>query len=109
MRKISLTAVLGSLILLASEFFLLVDVRLANRGALHSEAEIRAVLSIPPKGLIGETARYAAVNMTALAWIGYLLLMEGLLARTSVGSPGAAAASPLCIAVPGVDFYLVHL
>jgi hypothetical protein len=87
MKKFPFSLVLGLLIILASEFFLFADVYLSHRGALGSEAEIRKVLSTPPEGLFGEIAREVAVNMTALAWVGYILLMEGILARTAGGSP----------------------
>ena len=67
MKKFPYTLALGLLIILASEFFLFADLHFSHRGALRSEAEIRAVLSVEPTDLFGWIARLVAVNMTALA------------------------------------------
>jgi hypothetical protein len=87
MNRFPLSILLGLFIILASELFLFADVHLSHRGPIHSDAEYLGVVSTPPQGLIGEIAREVAVNMTALAWVGYILLMEGVLAATAGGSP----------------------
>jgi hypothetical protein len=87
MKRFPLTIILGLLIILTSEVFLFTDVHLTHRGAVETEAQTDAILAIPVDGLIGDIARNVAVNMTAIAWIGYLMMMEGILARQKNGSP----------------------
>lgn len=38
-----------------------------------------AVVIAPPRGTVGSVARWAAVNVTPICWVGYLLVMDGLL------------------------------
>jgi hypothetical protein len=85
--RFPLTTILGLLIILVCELFLWVDVHLSHRGPVHSEAQVNAILGSPAVGLLGDIAREVAVNMTALAWAGYILFMEGVLAATPGGSP----------------------
>jgi len=87
MKKFPLTILLGLLIILASEAFLFTDVYLTHRGAVETEAQTDAIMAMPTDGLIGDIARNVAINMTAIAWVGYLIMMEGILARQTAGSP----------------------
>ncbi len=75
-RRPPLTLWLGSALIIACEVLLSVDV--ARRGAAA------------PDGFVGMLARWVAINMTPLAWVGYLLVVEGLLAWRR----GTGAASP---------------
>ncbi len=87
MRRPPLTLPLGLLVILTAEALLLADVRLSGRGPVHTEAEARAVMAVWPTTDLGWVARGVAVNMTPLAWGGYLLAMEGLLRWQPAGSP----------------------
>jgi hypothetical protein len=86
-NKFPLTILLGLFIILWAEFFLFTDVHLTRRTAVHTETQANAILAMPRDGLIGAIAREVSVNMTAIAWIGYLILTEGVVARQSPGSP----------------------
>jgi hypothetical protein len=81
------TFILGLLIILISEALLFTDVRLSRRGTVETEAQAQAILSREPQGVLGSVARTMAVNMTAVAWIGYLLMLEGLLGYQAGKSP----------------------
>lgn len=71
----------GLLIILVCEALLFTDVYLSRRGSLKSHSEIQALkVNSPPTTSIGRAARYMAVNMTAIVWVGYLLFIEGILA-----------------------------
>ena len=85
MRRVPLTLILGLLLIAVSEALLFTDVHLTHRGPVHTEAESRAVAK--PTTPLGWVARGMAVNMTAVAWAGYLLAMDGLLAIRPPGSP----------------------
>jgi hypothetical protein len=88
MRGIPLTLWLGLLIVLLCEGMLFVDVRLSHRGALHSQSEINALREqVRPVGSVARTARWVAVNMTALVWLGYLVFLEGVLTWQKGKSP----------------------
>ncbi len=87
MKRFPLTILLGLLIILTAEFFLFADVYLDHRGVMKSQAQINAVLRQPMHGRFGHVARLVGINMTAIAWIGYLMMMEGVLGRQSPGSP----------------------
>jgi hypothetical protein len=86
-RKIPYTIILGLLIILASEFFLFAEVHLDHRGPVKTQAQIDAILTRPVDGLFIDLARNVAVNMTAIAWVGYLIFLEGVLGRQTPGSP----------------------
>jgi hypothetical protein len=60
------------------EILLFIDV--SRRGGLVVPDVSRAELPAPV-GTLGVVARYVAINMTALCWIGYLLVFDGLLTR----------------------------
>src|SRR4051812_6434061 len=77
----TLTLWLGLIIILVCEGLLFTDVYLSRRGPLRRHAEIQALkANNPPSTAIGRAARYMAVNMTAIVWVGYLLFIEGILA-----------------------------
>ena len=84
-KRWPLTLWLGVLIVAACEALLFIDVQLAHRGPVRSAAERLAVLN--PESSLGHAARWVAVNMTALVWIGYLILLEGLLTLMNGASP----------------------
>ena len=69
---------LGILIIAGCEGLLFIDVQISHRGAVRSAAERWAVSN--PTSTFAHTARWVAVNMTALVWVGYLFLLEGILA-----------------------------
>ncbi len=50
-----------------------------------------------PVGLLGEIARWTAVNMAALCWVAYLVTLDGLLALIAArrGRNGASDGSPI--------------
>ncbi len=68
------TFIVGVLLIAACETLLYVDVS-------------RRDDSVGPIDTLGYAARWVAVNMTALCWVGYLLTLDGLLAWTRSGSP----------------------
>ena len=86
-RRVPITLVVGLLVIVAAEALLFTDVRLAHRGPVRSERQADAILSVEPTTALGDVARGVAVNMTPLAWGGYLLAVDGLLAWQLPGSP----------------------
>jgi hypothetical protein len=85
-RRYPRTIFLGFFIILLAEFLLFTEVHLDHRPPVKTQAQINAILSRPGSAFL-DVARTAAVNMTAIAWVGYLLMMEGILSRQSGGSP----------------------
>ena len=81
------TFILGLLIIIAAEALLFVDVHLSHRTAVKTETQVQRIFMQQPQSLLSQIAREAAVNMTAIAWIGYLLLLEGLLGFQTGRSP----------------------
>ena len=84
-RRWPVTLWLGILLVAVCEIFLFIDVHLANRGPVRTAAERLAIS--PPGRPIAHAARWVAVNMTALVWIAYLILLEGLLTLKNGASP----------------------
>ena len=80
-----LTLPIGLAVILIAEALLFIDVRQSHRGPVETEAQVQAVLARRPTSTIGIAARITAVNMTAIAWVGYLLAMDGLLAGQRPG------------------------
>lgn len=79
--KVPLTLWIGLIIILFCEAMLFADVRLSRRGPLQSHSQIQSLKqNNPPATALGRMARYFAVNMTAIVWVGYLLFIEGILA-----------------------------
>lgn len=71
---------MGLGIILVCEALLFADVALSHRGAVHSNSQVVRILMDRPAGVVGKAARFVAVNMTPLAWTGYLIFLEGVLA-----------------------------
>ncbi|MCE9591320.1 MAG: hypothetical protein K8S99_12440 [Planctomycetes bacterium] len=69
----------GAAVIVLAELLIYMDVR--QRGGLVVPTPDG--LSIPPPdaafGALGVIARYVAINMTAICWMGYLALFDGLL------------------------------
>jgi hypothetical protein len=87
-RRLPRTFWIGLLIVLACEALLFADVYFSGRGALHTHAEIAALKAEhKPATRLQRLARRVAVNMTPLVWVGYLLLVEGVLTRQRGRSP----------------------
>ena len=70
------TLSLGVGLILASETLLFLDV--SSRGWLVIPTPDRQPLPLP-SGELGTVARWVAINMTVLCWIGYLLTADGAL------------------------------
>ena len=79
-KRVPITFVVGLLVIAAAEAMLFVDVGHRHRGPVRTEAEAQTVLADEPTTRLGWAARSVAVNMTPLAWAGYLLALDGLLA-----------------------------
>ncbi len=76
---------IGLAIIAGCEFFLFADVRLTGRWVVHTEA---AILAIPaPHGAFATFCRWMAAHMTAIVWVGYIFLLEGILAIQNAGGP----------------------
>lgn len=84
-RRFPRTFYFGLAFLLLCEILLFTDVYLSNRGPVHTAAQ-RNALSLPT-GPLATIARWFAINLTALVWVGYLFLIEGLLTRLQGQSP----------------------
>jgi len=101
MRRPAITFWIGAAVIVAAEVLLAIDV--AGRDATAAG------------GVLAATARWVAINMTPLAWVGFLLVMDGLL---GAGSP--ARTRPRLFAVcfvtsigvwlffDWVNFYFIH-
>ena len=70
---------LGLLIIAAAEVMLLLDVQLSGRGVVPRDIALADLAD--PATAVGWAGRWFAVNVTPFCWVGYLLLMEGLLTR----------------------------
>src|SRR5947209_19664003 len=77
-RRIPFTLLLGLLWMLACELFLFLDVHYSHRGRITTTDQ-RLAIPLPTTPL-AHAARWVAINMTALVWVGYLIFLEGLLA-----------------------------
>lgn len=86
-RRLPWTLWAGLIIVLGCEVLLFADVHLSHRGPLHTHAAVLAVKANSPNTALGHAARWTAVNFTALVWIGYLLLIEGILTAQTGASP----------------------
>jgi hypothetical protein len=84
-RRLPLTLLLGLAWVLACEALLFTDVHLSNRGRIYTTDE-RLAVPLPATPL-GHAARWAAINFTAIVWVGYLILCEGLLTLATGKSP----------------------
>jgi hypothetical protein len=79
-RRLPLTLYVGAFIIVMCEVLLFADVFLNHRGAFHSDIAIEVYdASHIPATFLTRAARFMAFNITAIAWVGYLLLLDGLL------------------------------
>ena len=87
-KRIPASLILGLLIIFLCEALLFTDVFLHARGPLHTHPDIVAFKqSHPPTTFLERRARFVAINMTALVWVGYLLFLHGALSLHPRGSP----------------------
>ncbi|MGE5610129.1 MAG: hypothetical protein ACM359_12815 [Bacillota bacterium] len=87
-RGVPGTLLIGALIILVCEALLFTDVFSTGRGPFHTQTAVDAFkMNYPPTTPLGYAARWVAVNMTALVWVGYILLLEGLLTYQRGRSP----------------------
>jgi hypothetical protein len=77
--RLAWTFWLGLLLIAVSEAFLWWDVM--QRGGLIVDRSLPATALPAPTTEIGHVARWFAVNVTALCWLGYLGVFDGLLQR----------------------------
>ncbi|MGH7178031.1 MAG: hypothetical protein ACREJC_11670 [Tepidisphaeraceae bacterium] len=82
-----MTLWLGLAMIAACEALLFADVRLSNRGAVQSSADLEELCSHRFEGSFRSLARYVAFNITPLAWLGYIVFLEGALKWQSGTSP----------------------
>jgi hypothetical protein len=87
-RRVPWSLVVGAALILVCEALLVCDIWL-REGVIAGHGD-----PLPkPEGVLGLIARQGAVNMTPLCWVGYLLLMDGLL--MVVGSDRDGGGSPV--------------
>jgi hypothetical protein len=84
-RRWPLTLWIGLLLLITCETLLFLDVHFANRGPIRTTAQRLAIPA--PSHPIAHIARWVAINMTALVWASYLILLEGILTLRTGASP----------------------
>jgi hypothetical protein len=84
-RRIPATLWLGLALMLVCEALLFTDVYLAHRGPVRTVTERLAIP--PPQGPLARGARWMAINMTAVVWVGYVISLEGLLTVLQGQSP----------------------
>ncbi len=118
-RHVPLTLYLGLLALLVFELLLLSDV-VGRPGhmAVHTAGQLQQVLRDRPQTWYGWGARWVAVNMTALAWPAYILLLDGLLTWRDGASPirrrphhfalAVAGSAILWCLFDGINFYFMQ-
>jgi len=85
-KGIPLTLCLGIVLLIAFEALLFADVYWSHRGAVESAQQLNRILDNEPSAGLHELARLVAVNMTPLAWLAYLFILDGIL-QLQGGSP----------------------
>lgn len=78
-RRVTLALLVGALGLVCLQVLLLADLKLTGRGALRTDEAVRRALALPIRSHLEWAARFAAANVTALAWPLYVLLLDGLL------------------------------
>ncbi len=86
--RFPITFWLGAFLILACEVLLVADVR--SRGVAVLPAPPHVAIAAP-EGVLALVARWVAINLTPLCWVGFLLLADGLLTglrgRLGPGSP----------------------
>lgn len=105
LRRWPMTLWVGLGIMVGCEVMLLTDLVLTGRGAMQTREEIEQVLSVKPAGLLGGVARFVAINMTPLVWIGYIVFLEGLL--TLQQSRSAVRRRPNHFAMLGIGSIII--
>jgi hypothetical protein len=85
MRKFTSTLFVGLLIILVFECLLFLDCRLENRRAIETQVAMDALAT--PGSFDGEVARFVAINMTPLAWLGFVIFLDGVLVLQTGSSP----------------------
>jgi hypothetical protein len=79
------TFFVGLALTLVAEILLYCDVRLSGRGTIETQ---QAIVNLSqPLSPLANLARWVAIFMTPIAWFGYILLLDGLLAHSQSGSP----------------------
>ncbi len=79
-QRLPTTLLLGLGTILVAEAMLVVDLWMRGWATMPPPLE-------PPVGLGPVFVRLVAVNITPICWVGFLLLLDGLLALTRGGSP----------------------
>ena len=74
-RQLPKTLIAGLALIAITEALVMIDV-IRRGGAVAPHVEMPE-----PVGVFGLAARWAAYNITAVCWVGYLLLADGLLVR----------------------------
>ena len=93
----------GLAYVIACEVLLFSDVVLSGRGPLHDHQQILDLLVQDPPTAYGRLARWVAVNMTPLVWVGFVLMLDGVLAMQDKDGLSPARRRPhhftlLCLA-----------
>jgi hypothetical protein len=89
-KRVPFTLVIGLTTILGCEALLFLDVRWRG-GAV---VPLPAGAELPePQGWLGDLARWVAMNMTVLCWVGYLFTFDGLLTWLGRrrGEPGVSS------------------
>jgi hypothetical protein len=80
-RTIASTLWTGPALILAAEILLCLDIHFSHRANIETQA---AFLSLPsPQTSLTMIARWTAIYMTPIAWLGYLLFLDGALEATT--------------------------
>ncbi len=101
MRRPATTFWIGAVVIIASEVLLAIDV-----GQRDATATV---------GILGAAARWVAINMTPLAWVGFLLATDGLLGAHSPARTRPRRFAVCFVSSVGVwlffdwvNFYFIH-
>jgi hypothetical protein len=62
------------------EILLFIDVHRTGRGAIRTNTAAAIADVNEPHNWLGNVTRFAAINMTPLAWLGYVVFLDGVLA-----------------------------
>jgi hypothetical protein len=118
LRRIPFTLPLGLAIILVCELLLFADVYISHRGPVHSDLQIQSILRCHPQTPLAVVARFMAINMTAFVWVGYILLLEGVLTIQMGRSPVrsrphhfallALASVFIWCVFDWINFYFIH-
>ncbi len=92
-RRVPVTLIIGVLLITLCEAVLAIDAERRDICVLKSENDVAALPE--PEDTLEHIARFVAVDMTPLCWVGYLLVMDGLLALLHRRRPAVHADSPV--------------